>query len=467
MIGEHLRSGKIDISFETPKREWTAKLSKPTINIYLYELNVTTGGEDADSSASFFKANISLTYRVTVFGRIVKDEHSLLSRMLATFIQYSFFPYWALKGTLLGHEVRNSVIGRDKSIQDQFDYWEVLDNEMMPYFDFQVCFGQVIGQREFYQPAISLPEKTIGIPDADECIRLLLINKFPIRKKEISITFETPKRDWTARLSKPTINVHLYDINLESKFRIELTYRISAFAFDIEDEHIFLGKVLITLLQHPILLSINGQEIRTVNLRSDELVPNTFDYWKAIDNELITHFDYRLTILDCSKGAVEQVIVQDQVNELPEMKTKPSSDHSDALKVFLCHSSQDKLTVRELYHRLLEEGFDPWLDEEKLLPGQVWREEIEKSVRESHAVIVCISEDSTDKEGFIQKEISIALDVALEKPEGKIFIIPLKLENCDVPRKLSRWHHVQYFEDKGYDKLIRALRLREKDLGLS
>jgi len=42
------------------------------------------------------------------------------------------------------------------------------------------------------------------------------------------------------------------------------------------------------------------------------------------------------------------------------------------LKVFLCHASQDKPVVRELYQRLLaEDWIEPWLDEEKLLPGSV------------------------------------------------------------------------------------------------
>jgi len=51
------------------------------------------------------------------------------------------------------------------------------------------------------------------------------------------------------------------------------------------------------------------------------------------------------------------------------------------LRIFLCHASQDKLIVRELYQRLLAEGWiDPWLDEEKLLPGQDWDMEIEKAV---------------------------------------------------------------------------------------
>jgi hypothetical protein len=40
------------------------------------------------------------------------------------------------------------------------------------------------------------------------------------------------------------------------------------------------------------------------------------------------------------------------------------------LRVFLCHSSGDKPKVRDLYRRLQQDGFAPWLDEEDLVPGQ-------------------------------------------------------------------------------------------------
>ncbi|MDO9301931.1 MAG: toll/interleukin-1 receptor domain-containing protein [Anaerolineales bacterium] len=52
------------------------------------------------------------------------------------------------------------------------------------------------------------------------------------------------------------------------------------------------------------------------------------------------------------------------------------------LKVFLCHASQDKPAVRELYKRLAaEKWIDPWLDEENLLPGQDFDLEIYKAAR--------------------------------------------------------------------------------------
>jgi TIR domain len=123
------------------------------------------------------------------------------------------------------------------------------------------------------------------------------------------------------------------------------------------------------------------------------------------------------------------------------------------LKVFLCHSKDDKPKVRELYRRLVADGFDAWFDEEKLLPGQDWATEIPKAVRTSDVVAICISKASVTKEGYVQKEIRIALDIADEKPDGTIFLIPVKLEDSDIPERLSKWQWVNLFDEKGYEKI--------------
>lgn len=138
---------------------------------------------------------------------------------------------------------------------------------------------------------------------------------------------------------------------------------------------------------------------------------------------------------------------------------------SRKLSVFLCHASQDKPAVRELRQRLLAEGWiDPWLDEEKLLPGQDWDLEIKRAVEASDAVIVCISSQSISKEGYVQKELRKVLDLALEKPEGTIFIIPLRLDECEPPASLKSWHYVDYFPEKqrdvAYERLLKSLKLR-------
>jgi hypothetical protein len=125
--------------------------------------------------------------------------------------------------------------------------------------------------------------------------------------------------------------------------------------------------------------------------------------------------------------------------------------------VFLCYSSGDKAQVRDLYYRLQHDGLRPWLDEEDLLPGQDWDHEITQAVRTSIAVLVCLSKASISEAGFVQKEIKRALDVADEQPDGSIFLIPVKIEDCDVPESLRRWHWVNLFDNGGYDKLMQVL----------
>jgi hypothetical protein len=113
-----------------------------------------------------------------------------------------------------------------------------------------------------------------------------------------------------------------------------------------------------------------------------------------------------------------------------------------------------------LHKDLRRDGFRPWLDEEDLLPGEEWDVSIRTAVRSSAAVVVCLSGSSITKEGYVQKEIRLALDVADEKREGTIFLIPLRLEDCDVPARLRRWQWVDLFQPGGYEKLLAALRSR-------
>ncbi|MCU1264541.1 MAG: hypothetical protein JWM21_859 [Acidobacteria bacterium] len=142
------------------------------------------------------------------------------------------------------------------------------------------------------------------------------------------------------------------------------------------------------------------------------------------------------------------------------------SSSTRPLCAFLCHSSADKDRVRELYERLRADGFAPWLDEKNLLPGQDWEQKIRDAVRSSDVVIVCLSRGSINKAGFVQKEIKLALDAADEQPEDTIFIIPIKLEECNMPERLRRWQWVNLFEENGYERLVSSLQHRSQSLGI-
>lgn len=142
------------------------------------------------------------------------------------------------------------------------------------------------------------------------------------------------------------------------------------------------------------------------------------------------------------------------------------TDAESPLRVFLCHSHGDKRTVRKLYTRLAEDGFLPWLDEEDLLPGHDWESEIRKAVRKSDVVLSCLSPSSITKQGFVQKEIRMALDAADEKPDGAVYIIPVLLKPCSVPDRLQKWQWIDLFKPVGYERLVASLdTLRPREQG--
>ncbi|MCL4295323.1 MAG: SUMF1/EgtB/PvdO family nonheme iron enzyme [Anaerolineae bacterium] len=178
--------------------------------------------------------------------------------------------------------------------------------------------------------------------------------------------------------------------------------------------------------------------------------------------KLLAHAEKQMLIDQLLAWAREQNPVRYETNqpyETSEVKVNLTSKvSSHRLRIFLCHASADKEVVRELYHRLLADGFEPWLDEEDLLPGQKWQLEIPKAVRSADLVIVCLSRQSITKAGYVQKEIRFALEVAEQQPEESIFLIPLRLEDCIVPEMLREWHWVDFFHPKGYERLVRSLR---------
>ena len=134
------------------------------------------------------------------------------------------------------------------------------------------------------------------------------------------------------------------------------------------------------------------------------------------------------------------------------------------LKVFLYHAPADKIAVRDLYLRLINDGVDAWVVKERLLPGQDWKEELRNAFREADVVIICISERFHQGD-FRHKEVRLALDTVLEQLKDEIFVIPASLEECDRLENLKSWQWVDLFKKVGYDVLLYALHVRANKIG--
>lgn len=126
-------------------------------------------------------------------------------------------------------------------------------------------------------------------------------------------------------------------------------------------------------------------------------------------------------------------------------------------RVFLSYTVEDRNKVTELYERLSNAGYRPWMDSRDLLPGERWDESIRDAIRRSDFFLVCLSSNSVNKTGFIQKEIKIALDLLEQKAPGETWLIPVRLDDSPAPARLKDYHWLNMFESGGWQRLLQTL----------
>lgn len=130
------------------------------------------------------------------------------------------------------------------------------------------------------------------------------------------------------------------------------------------------------------------------------------------------------------------------------------------IKVFISYCSEDHKFAKKLYDFLSEiDQIDPWLDKSNLLPGQNFDLIIKKEIPSSDFVIILLSKKSLDKRGYYQKEMKLTLETLELIPEGKIFVIPARLDECEVPYSLKHIHYINLFDYKTnpYQKIVEAM----------
>ncbi len=135
------------------------------------------------------------------------------------------------------------------------------------------------------------------------------------------------------------------------------------------------------------------------------------------------------------------------------------------IQIFLAHASEDKPVVLALHERLKQAGYKPWLDKKDLIPGQNWRSVIPNAIADSQLFIACLSQRSIAKQGFVQREFKMALNQYADRPPNSIYLIPLRLDECEIPDlrqeeyglNLRDLHWLDYWEEDGFEQLERAI----------
>ncbi len=129
--------------------------------------------------------------------------------------------------------------------------------------------------------------------------------------------------------------------------------------------------------------------------------------------------------------------------------------------VFISYAREDREIAQKLCNDLKSEGIEVWLDCEKILPGQNWKLLIKQTIKDSSYFLALLSLNSINKKGYVQKELKTALDMLDEFSSNEIFMIPIRLDDCEpVEEKLKDIHWIDLFESykNALKELLRVLK---------
>jgi hypothetical protein len=135
-------------------------------------------------------------------------------------------------------------------------------------------------------------------------------------------------------------------------------------------------------------------------------------------------------------------------------------DQSDKT-VFISYAREDSAEAERLYGELRNAGAKPWIDKEEIRPGESWKYSITKAIKHNRYFIPMISSKSVIKVGYVNNELSYALELSKSYPEGAIYIIPVRVDECDIPENLINLHHADLFPDwnNGVTQILRSMEI--------
>jgi hypothetical protein len=125
----------VEVVFDAPAKEWSGRLTGPTVNLFLYDLR--EAAERAEVSPTERRGNgqavvtppplhLELTYAATAWTQAVEDEHRLLSQVLAVLFSYPHIPADALDQHPAAARVAGAEISVGRPREEKADFWTAI-----------------------------------------------------------------------------------------------------------------------------------------------------------------------------------------------------------------------------------------------------------------------------------------------------------------------------------------------------
>ena len=217
-------------------------------------------------------------------------------------------------------------------------------------------------------PAAGIHSGKRMIAHLDRALERLLLAEIPVKNGEIDVKFEQPTREWSARLSRPVVNLFLYDVRennalrqpqweriarpdnyagrpvvsqKRTPFRIDCHYILTTWATEAQDEHMLLSRAMLALFRYPFLPEkYLGDDLReqpfklAARLAAHDKLTNPTELWNALDNDLRPSVSYVVTLAMDPWAVVDTpavlsfTLTKGQTNNLPHARqlTENSAD---------------------------------------------------------------------------------------------------------------------------------------------
>jgi hypothetical protein len=162
----------VEIAFDAPSKEWSGKLTGPTVDLFLYDLRealdraVGTPTEQRDNGRAVVISpplHLELTYAVTAWTKAVEDEHRLLSQVLSILFSYGELPDDVLGDAAATVRSAEASVGRPR--EEKADFWTSVGGQYKASIDYVVHIVVESGAR--FERGPEVRTQTVRLRQAD------------------------------------------------------------------------------------------------------------------------------------------------------------------------------------------------------------------------------------------------------------------------------------------------------------
>lgn len=121
---------------------------------------------------------------------------------------------------------------------------------------------------------------------------------------------------------------------------------------------------------------------------------------------------------------------------------------------FTSYAREDEKAIADIARRLNDFAGVTWFDKRNLMPGDDWEMRIEEAIEKADYFLLFLSRLTEQKMGFQHREIQLALKQQSYRPRGKVFLIPILLDDCVVPHHIRSLNWLRVTDDGWFENVV-------------